>query len=296
MINSGHLYLPFSQLDVYMLSDGYFGTGNPQPVLAPGIAPEIVQNELKRLCLQETYEAPIITMLVKSNDATILIDTGEGSHNPANAGWLLNSLTEIGVTPEAITDILITHAHQDHIGGILSEQGQYIFPNARYFISRNEWAFWTNNTPDFSNSRMPSWMYPSGALQHLVLNAIKDRIEIFTPGETVCSCIKTAPAPGHTPGHIIFSIFSEALALTNLVDLVHSPLLIAHPEWGTQWDIDFNEGVRTRKRILETCCKNRTLVATAHLPWPGIGYIGKTGDLLSWAARALHHPYELALS
>ncbi|ASK29197.1 MBL fold metallo-hydrolase [Chryseobacterium sp. T16E-39] len=292
--NSASIRIPMGDFDVYLLSDGYFGIGDPQPILAPEIAKENVHNALKELYLPASdYEIPITTLFIKKESQNILVDTGEGYHDPLNAGWLQNSLFEIGISPEDITDILITHAHRDHIGGILLQDGKRRYPNAQYYISAPEYNFWTSEERDFSESKLSS--FPTGEIQIQTLEAIKNDLTIFEPGEVLFSCIRTEAAPGHTPGHIIFHVFSGDQSITHLVDLVHSSLLVAYPEWGTQWDVNFEEGIATRKRILERCYLNTTLVTTCHLPWPGIGYIGKTEQGWQWIPKAQSDPYSIRI-
>lgn len=281
-------------VEIYVLSDGYFGIGEPQPILAPEIKRETVQDALRDLYLSESdYEMPITTLLIKKGNQYILVDTGEGYHDPINAGWLQNSILEIGISPEDITDILITHAHRDHIGGILSKEGTKIYPNAKYYISEPEYNFWTSVDKDFSKSKMLPSSYPTGKIQTEIITAIKLDLEIFKPGETLFSCIRTEAAPGHTPGHIIFHIFSGDQTITHLVDIVHSPLLVTHPDWGTQWDVNFEEGIATRKRIFDNCYNDKRMVTTCHLPWPGIGYIDKTEDGWKWIPKAQSDPYTI---
>ncbi|ASW73617.1 MBL fold metallo-hydrolase [Chryseobacterium piperi] len=294
--NSAFIQILMEDLEVYILSDGSFGIGTPQPILAPEIEKEIVSDALKALYLSEDdYKLPISTLLIRKGNRNILVDTGEGYHNPKSAGWLQNSLTEIGIFPEDITDILITHAHRDHIGGILSREDERIYPNADYYISAQELNFWTSEEKDFSYSKMPADSYPNGLLQKKTLSVIKDRLNIFHPGDILFSCIQTQAAPGHTPGHIIFNIFSGKQSITHIVDVVHSPLLIRYPEWGTRWDVNFDQGIATRKQVLEDCYLNKTLVTTCHLPWPGIGYIDKIQDQWQWIPKAFSDPFRIKI-
>ena len=294
--NAGYINIPFNGLQVAILSDGYFDIGNPQPVLAQGIPPELVRSELNQLYLPETfYEAPINVMLIRQEGRVILVDTGEGYHDPENAGKLLYSLNAAGFAPGDITDILITHAHRDHIGGILARDGTFIYHNARYHIARPELEFWMAAQPDFSKSKHPEGGKSGAGLIKSILAQIRGRLQVFEPGDELFSCLTTKTAPGHTPGHIVFTVAAGDRSITNLVDVVHSPLLIAQPDWGTQWDVDFDVGIATRNRLLEHCYHNRALVMAAHLPWPGIGYIGKCAGQWQWIPKACNGPFYVRL-
>ncbi|WP_353145548.1 MBL fold metallo-hydrolase [Chryseobacterium sp.] len=272
------------ELKMYLLSDGNFNIGNPQPIIAPDIEKNILRNELRKMGLPDGYyEAPIIVLLIQKGNEYILIDTGEGDLS-SGTGVILKSISVAGVSPEDITAILISHAHQDHIGGILTEEGRLNFPNARYFISGKEWEFWTADHLDFSESRLPLEKCPDGKYQKNIFSRIKERLHFWVPGEPLFSCIMPEDAPGHTPGHTIFRIFSEEEQVLYSGDVLHSPLLVRYPDWGTQWDIDFKQGVETRKKILEDCCQTGILTISAHLPWPGIGYIGQKEEKWTWEA------------
>lgn len=291
--NTGHGYLkiPFNELEIYILSDGYFDIGSYQPIIATDATPTELQQELKRLHLPaDAYEAPINVMLIRKDEQLILADTGEGFYDKKNAGKLLHSLESAGFKAGDISDVLITHAHRDHIGGILTEEGNWVFPNARFYISRTELEFWFKQQPDFSRSRRSELGHNSISMVKQILGALTSRLEIFDAGDELFSCIKTQAAPGHTPGHIIFTVYSGRLLITHLVDVVHSPLLISNPAWGTQWDADFLMGINTRKNILEQCHEQNIMVCASHLPWPGIGYIDRFQDQWQWVPKSYNSP------
>lgn len=295
-INYSHLKIPFDTLEIYILSDGFFDIGPYQPIIAPDISIMDLQKEVNRLRLPVSiYEAPINVMLIKKNDQLILVDTGEGFYDKQNAGKLVYSLESAGFRTTDISDVLITHSHRDHIGGILTEDGSLAFPNARFYISRAEIEFWFGSHPDFSASLRPEFGNSSISMVRRILGTIRSRLELFDAGDELFSCIKTLAAPGHTPGHIIFTVFSDQLSITHLVDLVHSPLLIANPMWGTQWDVDFSLGNTSRKNILEQCYNQNSLVCASHLPWPGIGYINRVHDQYQWIPKPYNSPLVLNL-
>jgi len=280
---TGHIQIPFGTLELVLLTDGYFTLEALQPILAPNIPVQLVERELDRLSLaRKIYQAPIIIMLVKHQDRYILIDTGEGHYDTENAGNLKISLLLAGINPNQITDIIITHAHRDHIGGILNREGSPNYPNATYYIAKPEFEFWMSENPDFSQSKNPEIGRTSLDLIKNTLQAIEPKLQLFDPGDQLFSCIDTELAPGHTPGHIMYTVKSGDKTITNLVDLIHSPLLLSQPHWGTQWDINFEQAVDIRIKILERCHKEGTLVIASHMPWPGIGFIGKLRGRQQW--------------
>lgn len=295
IINQGHIQLKLNDIEILLFSDGHILLNNPQPIFAPDISSKIVKKELEKLFLAvDKLEGAINVMLIKIADKIILIDTGSGYHFGETGGWLLDNLLKSGIKATDVTDVFITHAHIDHIGGIILKDETLAYPNAQYHIAKKEFDFWTSVNPDFSNTKNPN---PNDGVifAQNVLNSIKDKLTFFNYGDVLFSCIKTELAEGHTPGHTIFTVFSDDKSIKHIVDTFHTPLLIAKPDWGTQWDINFNKGVQTRKHILKNCFLNRTLVMTTHLPWPGLGYIGKNGNNYQWLPISYFSPNEIVL-
>ena len=153
---TGYLQIPFGTLEIVLLTDGYFTLETLQPTLAPKTPSQLVEMELQRLSLStKIYQAPIIIMLIKQQNRYILIDTGEGHYDTDKAGNLMESLLLANIDRNKITDILITHAHRDHIGGILDADGSPNYPNATYYMAKPEFEFWMSDRPDFSKSENP---------------------------------------------------------------------------------------------------------------------------------------------
>ena len=104
---------------------------------------------------------------------------------------------KVPVSEPVIFDVLITHAHLDHIEGILTEDGNLVFPNSRFYISRAEPEFWFAQEPTFPNSHRPEFGYASVSLVKQISGAITHRLETFDAGDDLFSCIKTQAVPGH---------------------------------------------------------------------------------------------------
>ena len=290
------LRLDIGELETYILSDGIVSLNSVQPVFAPDIVSDLVTEELKNLHLQSNkVEAGINVLLIKKEEKLILLDTGSGYHFGANAGKLLGALNELGIEPTDITDIVITHAHIDHIGGILDKEDHFIFPSAKYYIAEQEFQFWMSENPDFSKSKGASSSDFSISFARSVLTKIKNRLNFFQYGDVLFSCLKSELAEGHTLGHTIFKIFSGDKSIKHIVDTFHTQLLVTNPEWGTQWDVDFDKAVKTRERIIKEGVNNKTLFMSCHLPWPGLGYIDKINDSFSWTIYPYFSPERVSL-
>lgn len=294
--NNSYLKIALGKTEIFIFSDGHVLLENPQPIFAPTVNSTDFTVELESLYLgHDKLDLAINIMVVKTDDKTILIDAGCGSHFNKNEGWLLENMQEAGIKADAVTDVFITHAHRDHIGGVITKNDKEVYTNAQYHMAKAEYDFWMSDKPDFSKSKLTDKQKKTSIdFTKRVLNSIKEKLNFFAHGDTLFSCLQTELADGHTPGHTIFTISSGGKSIKNIVDTVHSPLLIAKPKWGTQWDIDFERGIESRKRILEDCFKNRQLTMSSHLPWPGLGFIGKEKNYY-WSPLSYATPNEIHL-
>ena len=144
--------------------------------------------------------------------------------------------------------------------------------------------------PDFTTSKMTSSPNESVLFARKVIASIKPDLHLFDFGTTLFNCIRTESAEGHTPGHPLLTIFSKQEELKHTVDVFHTSLLIAKPEWGTQWDTDFQKAVRTRVQVINNLVNSRKLMLSCHLPWPGLGYVVKDREGHKWVPKSFSTP------
>lgn len=288
---NGYLTITFNDLELVVLSDGAIRMDKVQPTFAPLIDPKKVKKELRSLFIDdEKLHAAMNILLIKKDNQNILIDTGCGFHLGSTGGKLVENLKSYGIDPSEVDKIIISHAHFDHIGGIRDEKGNLIFENAQYYISEEEFNFWRSDNPDFSKCKNPEGQKDNIDLARNTFSKINNKLSFFEYDKTLFSCIRPVRAAGHTPGHTLFEIFSGDRVLTHIADTIHSPLLVTKPEWGTQWDINFEEGIVTRERILSKLYENKDLLFSSHLPWPGLGYINMNNDHFQYIPKFYYMP------
>lgn len=289
---SGYIKFKIGKLEMLVVTDGHILIQPAQPIFAPGINSLKVKEALAdNFILDDAVDAAINILVIKQEKRTIIIDTGSGAAIGDQAGRFLKNLISAGISAEEITDVFVTHLHVDHIGGILDVDGKLVFKNAVYHLSQKEYNFWMSKHPDFSKSKSKNSNETSIVLARNTISAIQDKLKLYNFGETLFDCLTPHLAEGHTPGHPLLKIVSDNESITHIVDTVHTTLLLSHPEWGTEWDIDFNKGVSTRNQILKEQSMLKSLTMSCHLPWPGLGYIIKKGDGYSWNPMPVSTPY-----
>ncbi|WP_212004641.1 MBL fold metallo-hydrolase [Chitinophaga sp. HK235] len=276
---------PPGDMELFLLSDGHQVMAPAHPILGPYAPSEQVQQLLLEHSLSPTHvHLDINILLLRKKDRLILIDCGLGQEEPT-AGLLPQSLAAAGFQPEDITDILITHAHTDHIGGLLRANGTMVFPNAHVYMTKTEYNFWMSGQPDFSASPLHNQPAITAALVNRVreiLTTATPQLQLVKEDEILFDCIRLIPAPGHTPGHVMVDIHSGGISLLHTADLLHSGILLQHPEWGMQYDINFHQAVTTRRNTLAAQATSGKMTMAYHMPWPGLGYIKQRESAFEW--------------
>ncbi len=294
-VKSGKGFFEFNvgELQLLVVSDGSL-MFPVQPTFAPGIPSEHVKQVLDANYVPTDYlDLGINILVVRNQGQVILFDTGCGLLYGPSAGKLVSSLSAAGISPNEITDVVLTHAHGDHLGGLVDSDNNLVFPAAKVYISKLEYAFWMDKNPDFKRSKLSVTKAESMVKRaQKILGLIEKQLRFFNSGETLFGCMELELAPGHTPGHTVTRIYSGDDELIHLADISHThTLLLAHPEWGNSFDYDFEEANETRRKMLSRVAAKRQRVFSYHFPWPGIGFIRNREAAFEWVPEAFSSPY-----
>ena len=257
-------------IDVRILRDG--ADRVPPEMILVGAQPEEIARVV-RGHVDGDGQLPVACngVLIRSAGRLVLVDAGYGrlAESESTGGGLQDSLRRLGVEPTAIDDVVISHAHADHIGG-LTEPGADgrqvpIYTAARHWFWRDEWSYWTSER---TLASMPTFL-ADPARETLPPLADRGLVELATAEREVAPGVRIVPAPGHTPGHVIVAIESAGETAAYVGDTIFHAVNVLAPDRGCVFDVDSTTAAVTRRRILDAASRDGSLILAAHLGSPG---------------------------
>ena len=217
---------------------------------------------------------PVNSYLLTLGDKRVLIDTGCGPTMGPELGQLPRQLREIGIATDTIDAILLTHIHPDHAMGLVDAAGAAIFPKAELIVHEVEANFWLGREP--ASAATERIRRNIGKARHATA-PYRERMRTVRDGEALTG-VSAVLLPGHTPGHTGWVVHSGRDSVLIWGDVVHIPAIqVARPEAAFEYDVDPQAARETRARTFDMVCADRLCVAGAHLDFPGIGTIVRTG-------------------
>ncbi len=266
-------------IEVLVISDGVLPI--PAATMATNADATDLSSWLDDMFLPpDLLEWPLNVVVVRSGDRTILVDAGLGVEFPdfPRAGQTVHRLEAAGVDPASVTDVVLTHLHMDHIGGLLADGLKArLRPDLRVHLATAEAEFWA--APDFSRTAMPPGI--PDALRSAAsrfLNEYRSHLQPFETEYEVAPGVIVCRTGGHTPGHSVVRLASGGDRLTFAGDAVFQ-VGFDQPEWQNGFEHDPEEAARVRIRLLqEIAATGESLVAT-HLPFPSVCRVAAAGNV-----------------
>ena len=221
--------------------------------------------------------------LVNTGKQLILIDAGAGTWWGGGAlGRLAGNLLNAGYAPEQVDVVLVTHLHSDHVGGLTTEDGRRVFPNADVYVAKVESDFWLS--PE-NAAKAPKDVQPFFvSAQAIAAPYIKaNRWHTFTGSGPFIDGMQLVPLPGHTPGHTGYEFSSKGQKILFWGDTVHAQRVqLRLPEVTAAFDIDQNAARAARLQLLPRLAREQVLIAGPHMPFPALGRLREEGSGYSW--------------
>ncbi len=233
---------------------------------------------------QDAFDWALNAVVARSGKQTILIDAGLGLDPELNlprAGQLIKRLEAAGIDLGSVTDVVLTHMHMDHVGGLLVDGVKArLRPDLRIHVAAAEVKFW--EAPDFSHVSMPPG-FPD-ALRAAAKQFRKEydsHLRLFDDEYEVAPGVVVSRTGGHTPGHSVVRVASGKDRLMFAGDAVFA-VGFEHPDWHNGFEHDPKEAARVRVRLLRELAETGGLLVATHMPFPSVGHVAADGDVFRW--------------
>jgi glyoxylase-like metal-dependent hydrolase (beta-lactamase superfamily II) len=225
------------------------------------------------------WTSPYICLAVNTGKHQVLVDTGADGLAPST-GKLVQNLKAVGIAPEDIDTVIITHGHPDHLGGNTDKDGKPAFPNARYVMWKDEWDFWITERAEKALEEHSREILLTTARRNLA--PLKNLVDLVDREAEIVPGISAIVAPGHTPGLMALAISSKNEQLLCISDTVLHPIHMEQPEWCSVFDILPEQVGATRRKLLGKAAAEKSLVIAFHFTFPGLGHMVRRGKAWQW--------------
>jgi glyoxylase-like metal-dependent hydrolase (beta-lactamase superfamily II) len=263
------------EFEVTIVSDGYITV--PIDIVAPEGSPEerndilIHTGDIKTSLVESKTNIPIIR---NANDL-IIVDIGSGDKYQPSDGRLSANLDAAGIDAGAITRVVFTHAHPDHVWGTLTGNGSLRFPNATYYVGAAEWNFWMD--PDYRNN-MPSVLHEFAKGAQRDLGAIRDRVVMLKPGDDIVMGLRALDTAGHTPGHLSLEMAGGEGLIISADAATNEIASFRHPKSPFGYDTIPDLAISNRARLIDRAATDRIKLLGYHWTYPGVGFAERKGN------------------
>lgn len=270
------------EIEVVVISDGIIWI--PAEAMATNADPGVRSNWLEdRFLPQDNLDWALNAFVVHSGAQTILIDSGLGGEYSGypKAGHFVQRLAAAGIDLASVTDVVLTHMHFDHVGGLLVDGvKEQLRSDLRVHVSAAEVEFW--KSPDFTRTAIPSeFADVIRRASSAFLERYRDHLCIFDEEQQVAPGVVVTRTGGHTPGHSVVRIASDGAKLMFAGDAI-LPASFDHPEWHNGFEHDPEEATCVRLRLMRELATTGSLLVSTHMPFPSAGHVATEGELFRW--------------
>ena len=216
--------------------------------------------------------------VVNIGDKLVLVDTGTSNVFAPTLGKMQANLAAAGVDRAAVDAVILTHLHPDHVAGLLTVDKATAFTNATVHVHEAELAFWTSAE---TYAKAPDNFKPFFDIARAAIRPYADagKLVTYKDGATLLPGIVAMVAAGHTVGHTMIHLASQGSELLLWGDIVHNwALQFPEPDRALAFDTDQAMAIATRKKVFDMVSADKLMIAGAHLPFPGIGHVGRTSS------------------
>jgi glyoxylase-like metal-dependent hydrolase (beta-lactamase superfamily II) len=270
--NPGYHHFQIGDISVTALNDGTFAAST---AYFAGIDPADADARLHAACRPVPPRLTVNAFLIRQGAHVALVDTGTADLMGPGLGLVPRRLAALGVKPEEIGTLLMTHLHPDHAGGLADSAGHALYPNAELVVHAAEAGHWFDEA---LAQAAPEAAKGAFAVARKMSAPYAARTRLVESGE-VLPGVSIVPLPGHTPGHSGYLVSSGGTSLLIWGDIVHVPAIqFATPAMGMVFDVDLDLARATRARALDMAATDKIMVAGMHLEFPATGNVVRDGD------------------
>ena len=275
-------------IEITAISDGY-GTFPKIDGFVKNATPEAVQAALAEQFLPtDRVQIPFTTLVINTGGKLIVLDTGNGDLAAPTSGIWMKNFRAAGFTPEDVDMVVISHFHGDHVNGLRLKDGTAVFPKAEIKVPEPEFTFWMS---DDNLAKAPDGLKGNFNVARRVFTPMAKDVTLYTWDKEVAPGIIAHGAPGHTPGHTIFSINSGKASFMAVSDITNVPaLFVRNPDWAVMFDQDPEMARATRHRVLDMVSAEKMQVGFYHANFPATGFITRDGGRYNLVPAAWKMP------